>query len=666
MAKKRITELATETTLKDGQYVAIDHTTDGTKKLNIGAELTDLKEDLNLVVDNLLGAETQIDRTSNNYCPIETLTYGKTYRIGISVATAGNYGVKVSTAGTASAVVATLFADNTPFNEDEIKYIIYTPVGEGEKYIRLSSNTVSWSVYVSEVTVTNKLVSDINDINTDVSGIHAYVDNKFELAGETIQMFDSGNYLKEDDIYCQATGNLISYAGCIILTTEVNARQGDTFVWQFFNDVQYGTTIIGLQCFTTDDIPVVGGVTIDVGGTIDTNNKRGFLTLSDSAKYLNVMVRFDTEENKTLYQDQMKDTFLLKYGTAYSDSYTGFYLTVVQSVEKRNVDNYWAGKNIWWCGTSIPAGVDVAIGSEGNGLTYPELVGQYLNATVINKSLGSSMARANVRTGDYVDVVSHNIIYALSQTTEEKQYLIDNWATIKQVIHDPNTYESLSAISANVLGASFESRLMPYLDGTYEMPDLFVFDHGHNDWKTIYTMPDGTTPDTELQPTASNISNDILAEDTYMTDNNNAKLISFFGEISSIPSAKRSEFVASVNRNCFIGAVNFLVTLILSKNPRARIVFIGNLDNWEKPQVQPAQEALANSWEFPLIRVWEHTGFSDHYIPNTSTFWNASGTTDLTMKQIYCKDSVHPHSDTTGETIPMYARIIANALKNIV
>lgn len=46
MAKKRITELATETTLKDGQYVAIDHTTDGTKKLNLGAELTNLKEDL--------------------------------------------------------------------------------------------------------------------------------------------------------------------------------------------------------------------------------------------------------------------------------------------------------------------------------------------------------------------------------------------------------------------------------------------------------------------------------------------------------------------------------------------------------------------------------------------------------------------------------------------
>ena len=46
MAKKRITELATETTLKDGQYVAIDHATDGTKKYDFGGALTDLKEDL--------------------------------------------------------------------------------------------------------------------------------------------------------------------------------------------------------------------------------------------------------------------------------------------------------------------------------------------------------------------------------------------------------------------------------------------------------------------------------------------------------------------------------------------------------------------------------------------------------------------------------------------
>ena len=60
MAKKRITELATETTLKDGQYVAIDHTTDGTKKLNLGAELTDLKEDLDAETASRESAEESI------------------------------------------------------------------------------------------------------------------------------------------------------------------------------------------------------------------------------------------------------------------------------------------------------------------------------------------------------------------------------------------------------------------------------------------------------------------------------------------------------------------------------------------------------------------------------------------------------------------------------
>ena len=91
MAKKRITQLATETTLKDGQYVAIDHTTDGTKKLNLGAELTDLKEDIGDISEiiystnlcdevyeggyfNSSGVETGTGATSfrtKNYLPVE-------------------------------------------------------------------------------------------------------------------------------------------------------------------------------------------------------------------------------------------------------------------------------------------------------------------------------------------------------------------------------------------------------------------------------------------------------------------------------------------------------------------------------------------------------------------------------------------------------------------
>ncbi len=333
--------------------------------------------------------------------------------------------------------------------------------------------------------------------------------------------------------------------------------------------------------------------------------------------------------------------------------------------------NKWSGKKIWWCGTSIPAGKDPALGVEGNGMSYPLLVGDLLGATVYNVAAGSSMCRANVRTGDYVNAYAVNILYSLSQTLEEKNSIIANWDTIKQSMTAVSGYETLTdAIKTQAREASFDNKLMPYLDGTNPMPDLFVFDHGHNDWKEVYSIPNpegaGTIPDIELEPTAANISGNILAEDTYMTANSNAKLVSYFGSLNSIPQAKRNDFIASVNRNCFIGAVNFLCTLILHYNPRARIVFIGNLDNWERTNVWKAQEALSKSWDFPIIRTWENAGFSGHYIPGTEKFWSSSGATALTMKQIYCKDGMHIHTDTTGVSLPMYAQIIANALRNIV
>lgn len=345
-----------------------------------------------------------------------------------------------------------------------------------------------------------------------------------------------------------------------------------------------------------------------------------------------------------------------------------FDVDVVSPVIDLIKDNPWFGKRIWWCGTSIPAGRDTAIDSPSTGLTYPEIVGKILGAkAVYNTALGSSMARANVRTGDYVNALSHNILRSMSQTVEEKNTMIANWDTIRLALRDPGTYTTLSdSDKYTAINSSFERTLLPYLNGTNPMPDVFVFDHGHNDWKSYYTMPDGVTPDTDLEPTVANITGDVLAEDTYMTADNNAKLIASFGEVSHIPTAAMPGFVASVNRNCFIGAINFLCTLILSYNPRARIIFIGNLDNWSQPQVQPAQESVSASWCFPLIRTWEYLGFSGHYIPNTSTYWNPDGTTDLTAKGVYCKDGVHPHSDTSGIAIDVYAKTIANAMRTIV
>lgn len=362
------------------------------------------------------------------------------------------------------------------------------------------------------------------------------------------------------------------------------------------------------------------------------------------------------------------------------ESYSIYYLLHdllkrISVLENQNKQfNYWDCKNIWWCGTSIPAGSDETLGSvETIAGNYPTQVGENLNANVINKAVGGSMCRANVRTGDYNGANFANITSALTMTNEEAEAFIANYDSIKSKLNG-SVPDTLSQSYINrIRAASFENRLLPYLDGTYQMPDLFVFDHGHNDFK--YKLANGQT-DISLLPTVENIISGELSEDTYMTGNNNQKLSQYMGDLSNIPSAEKENFIASLNRNCFIGSVNFLATLILRYNPRARIIFIANYE-YENgiyksyAPLIPAQEYLSKSWAFPLCKVWEFLGYSDHIIPNSKDWFNEQypnvtpATTDITVFRIYNPDTVHPHSDTSGEANRIYAGIISEFIKKI-
>lgn len=347
-------------------------------------------------------------------------------------------------------------------------------------------------------------------------------------------------------------------------------------------------------------------------------------------------------------------------------------ISVLENQNKQS--NYWDGKNIWWCGTSIPAGSDETLGSvETIAGNYPTQVGENLNANVINKAVGGSMCRANVRTGDYNGANFSNITSCLSITKEEIENFISNYDSIKGKLTGgaPSTLDASSL--SRLRAASFEDRLLPYLDGTYTMPDLFVIDHGHNDFK--YNLSNGKS-DIGLEPTIENITNGELAEDTYMTDNNNQKLSLYMGDLSNIPSSEKENFIASLNRNCFIGSINFIVTLILRYNPRARIVFISNYEYENgiyksySPLI-PAQEYLSKSWAFPLCKVWEYLGYSDHIIPNSKDWFNEQypnvtpATTDVKVFRVYNPDTVHPHSDTSGEANRIYAGVISEFINKI-
>ena len=344
----------------------------------------------------------------------------------------------------------------------------------------------------------------------------------------------------------------------------------------------------------------------------------------------------------------------------------------IKGLKNTQTPNFWNDKNIWWCGTSIPAGSDETLGSEetvaGN---YPKQVGVNLGAIVSNESVGGSMCRANVRTGNYVGAVYANITSALSMTNEEIENFITNYATIKDSLSSGAPSEMNSGDIARMRAASFETKLIPYLNGSKPMPDLFVIDHGHNDWK--YELSDGKS-DIGLEPTLDNIQSGELAEDTFMTRDNNANLEKFFGSLADIPTSQKASFIASVNRNCYIGAVNFIVTLILKYNPHARIVFISNYefengDGIDYAPLIPAQENLAKSWAFPLCKVYKYLGFSNHIIPGTKAWFNSTYpnvtkvTADITCFRAYNPDSVHPHSDITGDANRIYAGVISEFIK---
>ena len=363
--------------------------------------------------------------------------------------------------------------------------------------------------------------------------------------------------------------------------------------------------------------------------------------------------------------------------------------------------NYWNNKSIWWCGTSIPAGKDSTLGTEetvaGN---YPKEVGINLNATVFNESVGSSMCRANVRTGDYVSINKDNCTSCLSRTKQEIENIINGT--------DANFNNTGFVLDNNDIArlrvSSFEDKLMPYLEGTVTtknpnglIPDLFVIDHGHNDFKTYYKLSDDT-PDIILEPTVENISNSILAEDSFMTANNYERLAYFLnirndldntiGDgaklIQRVGESNIASFAASLNRNCYIGSINFIVTVILSWKPKARIVFISNYEyeNGDRPSYSSlisAQESIAKSWAFPLCEVYKYLGFSNHIIPTAKEYFlelypSSQGrpsvandcidnNTGCNVFRLYNQDGVHPHLDISGDANKVYAGIISEFIK---
>lgn len=150
---------------------------------------------------------------------------------------------------------------------------------------------------------------------------------------------------------------------------------------------------------------------------------------------------------------------------------------------RSSVHDYWRGKKIAWFGTSIPANP----GPEG---TYPDIVGRLLEATVVNEAVGSSIARNGVASrvdeasGDrcgWTGLAWQNIAWNLSGSVEEKTDLIDRWEFWRERLRNSPPERLAPAFQKKIIETSWEIKLKRHL-GEGVRADLYVFDHGHNDW----------------------------------------------------------------------------------------------------------------------------------------------------------------------------------------
>lgn len=302
-------------------------------------------------------------------------------------------------------------------------------------------------------------------------------------------------------------------------------------------------------------------------------------------------------------------------------------ITIINNPNYYVKNNYWKNKKIVWFGTSIPAGVVNIGGTQGEN-SYPSLIGKALGATVYNESVGSSEVRGGTH-GSYVTTADPNgyggvsapgLLLSMSLSSSEKIEIMDNWETKwKNIITWYGEHVDINGMRQDYINASWDIKLSKYLSGgEIGQCDLYVFDHGYNDG------------DRELG----------------------------FTELDDMPSD-------ITDRRYWIGAMSFLFKKILEDNPKARILIVGHYctdKTWSDEKgltkyVCEAQEKLAKLWNIPIIKTWEHMGFS--HIPITV---NGNQTT---VAQQWMPDDIHPASDTSGDALRHYANVLTPLISDI-
>ena len=383
----------------------------------------------------------------------------------------------------------------------------------------------------------------------------------------------------------------------------------------------------------------------DISGKANVSeNTTIHVTSSDKSKWNSA------ESNAKTYADGLNTSM---------DARVGDIEETLPETERRltTVENYTvpdARNKVLWIGTSIPAG-DIQHGDNGTtdlgSNNYPKMIADALGFTLYNNARGSSFvcfyppsedgtsAWAGKDWSEYSGQVwkGYSLSASHAQIDEKFQPLgVPEW-----LINSFKRY-------------SYESLIIPYIDGTIASCDTVVIDHGYNDRSVIINEASWHPGEGETQ-FASGSGRQWLED---LCDPLDSKMVS---ETYFQGKWWNDESVSS--KKHYMSAMIFLAKKIWAVNPKIKII-IGNYFATKSNVFSSefgsdrlgefvclANTAIASWLRVNCVEVWKHTGIYNRNLPAGNDY------------QLFCPDGVHPHSDSTGHSNKIIAGVYINAIR---
>lgn len=331
------------------------------------------------------------------------------------------------------------------------------------------------------------------------------------------------------------------------------------------------------------------------------------------------------------------------------------------------------GGKILWVGTSIPA---------GNGSNnYPQMVANSTGLEIVNNSVGGSvLLKAEPAWIESLDASKWNYLYAggLSQTIAEARESYGD--KLKTLFGNIEGSAQLSIIES----LSYESLIIPYIDGTIDNCQTIIIDHGFNDRIKMFVEANvflgwDTDPTTQYGEVYFDalINNKTLELGGILANYDHYKAhINIFWSDANNPLSEEYSYLI---------AMESLINACRRVNPNINII-IGNYftdDNKWINYYDGLVEGFGENRNFArticnynraaavinkteIVDVCEYLEITNDMLWSGAFETKADGSVGAVIDYSkFCPDGIHPSSDGSGKSCRAIADVYLQELKRI-